>query len=224
MTGWSQKLCAASSCPSWDWPQDKWRLSESLRFGYRLCNPNYRDLQLPPSSKCWWSLSDSCGHRSCKLHRDGHISRPSKLQKPPASYQIAPDTSIIWLRWWSSSVTCSPNTEFAYSSNSNELQVSTQATVAPVADPVFITVRVDFDQLAYKPDERWCWFLRWSKLRAFRSMCELRESYAWSNNNVVWIHSPHVILIRNSLHKHSTCVRADKVEKIQSKSDLHKIL
>lgn len=115
MMGWSQKLFAASSCPSWDWPQNKWRLSESLRYVYRLCDPNYSNLQVPPSFKCWWSLSDNCGYRSCKLHRDSYISPPFKLQKPPANYQIAPDSSIIWLRWWSPSVTCSPNTEFACS-------------------------------------------------------------------------------------------------------------
>ena len=216
MTVWSQKLFAASSCPSWDWPQDKWWLSDSLKFDYRLCDPNYNNLQVPRRSRCWWSLSDNCGYRSCK-HRDGHISRPSKLQKPPASYQIAPDSSIIWLRWWSPSVTCSPNTQFAYffdfkwASGEHTSHRSTRGgpCLHHCSWWTLINSRME-------PDERCCWFLRWSKLRVFHSMCELRESYVWSNNDVVWIHSPHVNL---SLQKHSTCVRPDKVEKVQSKWD-----
>lgn len=57
-------------------------------FDYRLSNPNYRNLQLPPSSKCWWSLSDDCGYRSCKLHRDGHIYFPT-FQAPEASSNLS---------------------------------------------------------------------------------------------------------------------------------------
>lgn len=82
------------------------------------------------------------GHASC-TGTAIYISRPSKLQKPPATYQIAPDSSINYLAKGDDrllSLAVQTLNLHVLRIQMSFLKVSTQATVALVADPVFITV------------------------------------------------------------------------------------